>query len=131
MTYAEAIEYLHSLQMFGMRLGLEFGMRLGLEPAKRLAGEIGSPHTRLRFGTAQTADKDMQTIGAAKFKENCLRLLDELSPEGLIITKHGKPVARVIPVGRDGADLIGSLGDKIEVHGDLESTGLVWDVAEP
>ena len=39
----------------------------------------------------------MQTIGAAKFKEQCLALLDQLDADGLIITKHGKPVARVIP----------------------------------
>ena len=73
----------------------------------------------------------MKHIGAAKFKENCLALLDDLAPEGLIITKHGKPVARLIPVGREGADLIGSLRDKIEIKGDLESTGAVWEVAEP
>ena len=73
----------------------------------------------------------MQKIGAAKFKEQCLAILDDLSPEGVIITKHGKPVARLIPVGREGAELIGSLRGKIEVHGDIESTGAEWDVAEP
>jgi prevent-host-death family protein len=73
----------------------------------------------------------MLKIGAAKFKERCLALLDDLSPEGVIITKHGKPVARLIPVGQEGNDLIGCLSDKIEIKGDLESTGVVWDVAEP
>ena len=45
----------------------------------------------------------MNEIGAAKFKEQCLALLDQLDADGLIITKHGKPVARVIhstPRGR-------------------------------
>ena len=73
----------------------------------------------------------MRRIGAAKFKEQCLALLDDLTPEGLVITKHGKPVARLMPVGREGADLIGSLKEKIEIQGDIESTGVVWDVAEP
>lgn len=73
----------------------------------------------------------MKKIGAAKFKESCLALLDDLAPEGLIITKPGKPVARLIPVGREGADLIGSLRDKIEIKGDRGSTGVKWDVAEP
>ena len=73
----------------------------------------------------------MRTIGAARFKERCLALLDDLTPEGVIITKHGKPVARLLPVGQEGAELIGSLRDKIEIHGDLESTGVVWNVAEP
>ena len=39
----------------------------------------------------------MKEIGAAKFKEQCLALLDQLDADGLIVTKHGKPVARVIP----------------------------------
>jgi antitoxin (DNA-binding transcriptional repressor) of toxin-antitoxin stability system len=73
----------------------------------------------------------MKKIGAAKFKESCLALLDDLAPEGVIITKHGKPVARLLPVGQEGADLIGSLREKIEIKGDLESTGVVWEVAEP
>ena len=69
----------------------------------------------------------MRKIGAAKFKEQCLSLLDKLSPEGLIITKHGKPVARVIPYPRPPSDLIGCLRGKIEIHGDILSTELDWD----
>ena len=69
----------------------------------------------------------MKTIGAAKFKEQCLALLDRLEPEGLIVTKHGKPVARVIPYDRQCADLIGSLQSKIKIRGDIFTTGLRWD----
>ena len=68
-----------------------------------------------------------KSIGAAKFKEQCLSLLDELAPEGLVITKHGKPVARVIPLPRRPADLLGVLADKIEVRGDILTTGVAWD----
>ncbi len=69
----------------------------------------------------------MKSIGAAKFKEQCLALLDRLDAEGLIITKHGKPVARVVPYDSQGADLIGSLRHKISVRGDVFKTGLRWD----
>ena len=69
----------------------------------------------------------MKSIGAAKFKEQCLALLDKLTPEGLIITKHGKPVARVIPYPRESANLIGALRNKIEIEGDILSTGIAWD----
>lgn len=69
----------------------------------------------------------MKTIGAAKFKEQCLSILERLGPEGLIITKHGKPVARVVPYGRRSRDLIGSLRDKLRVHGDTFTTGVSWD----
>ena len=58
----------------------------------------------------------MKSIGAAKFKEHCLSLLESLAPEGLIITKHGKPVARIIPYPPAPEDLIGSLRDKSTVR---------------
>jgi len=38
----------------------------------------------------------MKKLAAAKFKEQCLSILDHLEPEGLVITKHGKPVARIL-----------------------------------
>jgi prevent-host-death family protein len=69
----------------------------------------------------------MKTIGAAKFKEQCLSLLDRLDAEGLVVTKHGKPVARVVPYDRQWADMIGSLRHKIEVRGDIFSTGVRWN----
>jgi len=69
----------------------------------------------------------MKTIGVARFKEQCLSILDHLAPEGLIITKHGKPVARVVPYPPNSAHLIGSLKGKIRVHGNILSTGVSWD----
>ncbi len=69
----------------------------------------------------------MKTIGAAKFKEQCLALMDSLDAEGLIVTKHGKPVARVVPYDQQCADLIGSLRHKIEIRGDIFTTGIRWD----
>ena len=72
----------------------------------------------------------MKTIAAAKFKEQCLSLLDHLEPEGLVVTKHGKAVARVLPMARASADLIGALREQIKVRGDLTSTGSRWDAGD-
>ena len=69
----------------------------------------------------------MKWIGAAKFKEQCLALLDQLDAEGLVVTKRGKPVARVLPYDSGEADLIGSLRHKLKVRGDVFTTGLRWD----
>jgi prevent-host-death family protein len=66
-------------------------------------------------------------VNASKFKEQCLALLDNLGPEGIVITKHGKPVARVIPASADCAGLIGSMKGRIQVKGDILSTGLKWN----
>jgi len=51
----------------------------------------------------------MEKISASRFKQQCLAILDNLKPEGILVTKHGKPVARVIPAKSDCAELIGSL----------------------
>lgn len=69
----------------------------------------------------------MKRVAAAKFKEQCLAILDQLGPDGIVITKHGRPVARLIPAERASADLIGSLRDRIRVRGDILSTGVKWD----
>jgi prevent-host-death family protein len=39
----------------------------------------------------------MKQIAAAKFKEQCLAILDQVGSEGLVITKRGKPIAKLIP----------------------------------
>jgi prevent-host-death family protein len=69
----------------------------------------------------------MEQLAASKFKEQCLSLLDHLDPDGILITKHGKPVARLIPVGSGCADLIGSMKGKVKVTGNVFSTGIKWD----
>jgi prevent-host-death family protein len=69
----------------------------------------------------------MQKINASKFKEQCLALLENLEPDGILITKHGKPVARLVPASSGCAELIGSLKDKIQIRGDILSTGIEWD----
>lgn len=72
----------------------------------------------------------MRKVAAAKFKEQCLSILDHLDQEGIVITKHGKPVARLLPMARASADLIGSLKGRIVVHGDIESTGQEWTASD-
>lgn len=69
----------------------------------------------------------MTTISASKFKEQCLSLLDQVGPDGIVITKHGKPVAKLVPVETDWAEFIGCMKDEITIHGDILSTGLRWD----
>jgi len=42
-------------------------------------------------------------ITATEFKAKCLSLIDEVQEKGgeLVISKHGRPVARLVPVGAD------------------------------
>ena len=66
----------------------------------------------------------LKQIAAAKFKERCLSILDRVGPDGIVITKRGKPVARLIPIRTDSASLIGALEGKIKIKGDIFSTGV-------
>ena len=69
----------------------------------------------------------MKIVPAAKFKEQCLALLDRVDQDGILITKHGKPVAKLVPVHTDNAKLIGSFKGKIKIKGNILSTGAKWD----
>lgn len=69
----------------------------------------------------------MKTVPAAQFKEQCLSLLDHVGPEGIVITKHGKPVAKLVPIHTDTAKVIGSFKGKIKIKGKILSTGAKWD----
>lgn len=69
----------------------------------------------------------MKRIGAAKFKEQCLAILDHVDPDGILITKHGRPVAKLMPVQFEFASLIGKYKDKIKVKGNIFTTGIKWN----
>lgn len=74
----------------------------------------------------------MRSVAAAKFKEQCLSILDHLGPDGVVITKHGKPVARLLPIEIATAEIIGSFRGRIQVKGNILSTGLSWNAdAQP
>jgi len=69
----------------------------------------------------------MKRVPAAQFREQCLALLDRVGPDGIIITKHGKPVAKLVPIHTDSAKLIGSFKGKIKIKGNILSTAVKWD----
>ena len=75
----------------------------------------------------------MREVSASEFKAKCLRMLDEVDAEGIVITKRGKPVARLVaePDMSLTKRLYGKYRGKITVHGDIiYSTGREWR-AEP
>lgn len=74
----------------------------------------------------------MKTIETTEFKDQCLELLEQLDAHDLVITRNGKPIAKVVPC-KEGptelqlAVLNGSLRDKVKIYGDIYSTGIKWD----
>ena len=63
-----------------------------------------------------------QTIlAASEFKAKCLRLLDQVDESGdtLVITKRGRPVAKVIPMASPNRSLRGSWKGRVQIKGDI------------
>jgi prevent-host-death family protein len=65
----------------------------------------------------------MKTISAAQFKARCLTLMDDVSStrETIMITKRGKPVAKLMPAGKEQQEFIGRLKGVIEIVGELDA----------
>jgi len=75
----------------------------------------------------------MKTMAAGLFKAHCLAVMDEVQAKRVtvVITKHGKPVAKLVPAGYDTADIYHFLYGKGAVIGDvispaLEDWGNLW-----
>ncbi len=69
-----------------------------------------------------------KVLTATEFKAKCLRVLENLGPNGVIVTKRGQPIAKVTPISaRNNAKLIGSMKGKVIIKGDIFSTGIKWD----
>ena len=60
-----------------------------------------------------------KTIAAERFKAQCLALLDRVARTGesFVITKHGKPIAKLVPVARERKQR--SLKGSVKIHGDI------------
>jgi len=69
------------------------------------------------------AGSKMKKIAAGVFKANCLAIMDEVRAkrETVVITKRGKPVAKLVPVAEDADDIFGFFRGKIQVIGDIVS----------
>jgi prevent-host-death family protein len=61
------------------------------------------------------------SVGATEFKAHCLALLDQVAQDRvpIIVTKHGRPVARVIPYVEDGGRAFGLLAGTVQAGDDL------------
>jgi prevent-host-death family protein len=59
----------------------------------------------------------MKKMAAGSFKTHCLAIMDEVQAkhETVVITKHGKPVAKLVPVEAQGDDIFGFLCGKVAI----------------
>jgi prevent-host-death family protein len=68
----------------------------------------------------------VKKITVGKFKANCLAILDEVQSkrETVVITKRGKPVAKLVPMGIEKDDIFGFLVGKGKIVGDVVGPAL-------
>lgn len=72
------------------------------------------------------------TIGVSEFKPKSLALIEQVASgrlDRVVLTKRGRPVAAIVPLGGEGRSLVGALGHLMEpVPGvDLtEPSGETW-----
>jgi prevent-host-death family protein len=71
----------------------------------------------------------MTRIGAGKFKDRCLKILDEvaLTRRPIVITKRGRPVATVVPYSKEKTGTTSLVGSILKETGNPFGTGQRWD----
>ena len=69
-----------------------------------------------------TAQKHVPQVGAAEFKAKCLELIDDVHSRKrnyVIITKRGKPYAKLVPVDSQGEPFYGCMKGLATIRGDI------------
>jgi prevent-host-death family protein len=63
----------------------------------------------------------MKRIPAGEFKSKCLAIMDQVmhSGEPVVITKHGKPVVKLVPAASNADDIFDYMAGKAKVVGDI------------
>ena len=82
-----------------------------------------------QYGKSYNRGVKESTLTATEFKAKCLHLLDEVAESGcsLVITKHGRSVARVIPVSTSHKPLRGSWKGRMKINGDIVNFNVAED----
>lgn len=68
----------------------------------------------------------MRTMPAGEFKTNCLAVMDEVKTkrQAVLITKHGQPVAKLVPVNSSQDDIFGFFEGRGKINGDVVAPAL-------
>ncbi len=65
----------------------------------------------------------MKTIAAGEFKARCLQVMEDVRTKRVpvLITKRGKPLAKLVPPDGEPPEIFGRLAGKIKILGDIVS----------
>lgn len=65
----------------------------------------------------------MRKMAAGQFKNRCLAVMNEVQKSGepVLITKHGKPVAKLVAAKPPEDEIFGRMAGKAKIVGDIVS----------
>lgn len=83
----------------------------------------------------RTKDKSMaqKRVSTSELKTRCAQVIDRVvkGREALVIVRRGRPVAKLVPIEKQGTSLFGALRGCLTVHGDIISpTDEPWDALQ-
>jgi prevent-host-death family protein len=67
---------------------------------------------------SKTVDEELPEIPTSEFKANCLRLMDEVARrrQPIVITKRGKPIAKLVAIDDKPIDRFGYMAGTIKPY---------------
>lgn len=74
-----------------------------------------------------------ESISVSEFKAKCLGIMEEVHERGVeyVVTKRGKPIAKVVPVSAAAPDPFGFLGGTVlEEHDIVSPDHELWEESE-
>lgn len=74
--------------------------------------------------------RTIQRLPAGQFRAHALALLArvERTREEIIVTRYGRPIAKLVPIEREERRFVGSLSGQIEIRGDIVAPiGEPWE----
>jgi prevent-host-death family protein len=86
------------------------------EPKKR-------PRQSVREIAPPYAESGADWVSAGDFKTHCLNLIEQVRQERgeVVITRYGRPVAKLVPFEESPVSMIGYLAGSVTAYGDLIS----------
>jgi len=81
-----------------------------------------------RYGTRR--GHTPEEVPATAFKNTCLELIERVQQtrEEIVVTKYGRPVAKLVAFEQGKAPLFGHLAGSVTIHGDiLAPIDEAWD----
>lgn len=69
-------------------------------------------------------------LPAGEFKARCLQVMEQVRTtcRPIVITKRGKPIARLVPLDEEIPSIIGRMRGTVTIHGDIVGpTGEQWN----